>query len=174
MRNVFSILAFFYSCSLLGQGNLQFNRALFLEMEINYLGSNTVNPTLSNSLGSYLYDTLILSVPVGKVVKIERIKANVKKNYTAICDGSNNLVISVADTLATGPGQSNFAVTNPSIFINGIQNSDSPTWLPTGTYTFTLKGSSEEVGNYSCGNGYFRMPVSYKGFISAIEFNIIP
>lgn len=183
MKNFILLLMFNCVLYVYSQGNLQFNRALFLPMEINYSGSSSPTPTLTNSLQIYLYDTVVLNVPTGKVVKVEHINYSVKKLYVVSCDYdvNNNPFFSstLVDTLATGNGgiPTAYWVSKPSIFLNGIVvDSSSPIWLNAGTYVFTLKGSSQEIdpNSYCSGANYFRAPVSYKGFISAIEFNIIP
>lgn len=178
MKNIILLLVFHCSFSVYSQGNLQFNRALFLQMEINYLGSTSSTPILVNNLQSFLFDSIVLNVPVGKVVKVERINANVKKIYIPYCTPSNTTAFELVDTLGT---EVNSYVTRPYVFINGIfayalgvdnfPNNESPIWLPNGTYVFTLKGRSQE--SFMCGD-YYRSPVCYKAFISAIEFNLIP
>lgn len=119
------------------QGNLQFNRATFIEL--NGL------PAFTSSGSWGICDTNTITVPSNKTLKLEHFTAY---PYDT---ASGTIPNSAFDGIAF-------------ILLNGVKlnhlYSNGPIWLPSGTYKIKLVGATS---NLYC-----------KGFISAIEYNIIP
>ncbi|MEO1415057.1 MAG: hypothetical protein AAFW00_07245 [Bacteroidota bacterium] len=143
------LFLFYFSNNILGQGNLEFNQVRVFELE--GIASNT-NSTIHNKL-----DSIQISVPPGKVLKIEFANVSFLSQVTPntafepTADGStrgfiflNDVIISPARTNKTDMG--NF-----------------PIWLSSGTYQLAISG----LGSSS-------NPLRYKGLVSAIEFNVSP
>lgn len=137
----FSVLVLLAS-SASAQGNLQFNRV------VNY---TIVTPfAAGNSRPS---ETLVVTVPPGKVIKVESAHLSYQSsgityyiNYTSNITGHlvlNNAVIACFDNL--------------------IPIHEGPIWLAEGTHTFFLQG-------------YYNSSSSYKwnAFVTGIEFNVVP
>lgn len=116
------------------QGNLQFNRAFLVEhsfvVPINVLGP---------------YSEISVTVPAGKVWKLESVMASVQ-----------NANATISTTLAV-------MLNNKNLYIAGTPTAF-PVWLPEGTYTLRLTYTS----NTGVANN-----VAYAG-LSGIEFNVTP
>lgn len=152
MKNIIFAFAFFYSYSLSAQGNLQYNQTKFIKLSA---------ATVSVGGGAfYGADSITITVPVGKTLKIE--SANVgmlstgSGSISSFPDRAIYTILSLDNTMigyAAGYGGAN---TEPNILF--------PVWLPTGNYKLKLNTIvSSVVQNYRI-----------NGFISAIEFNIVP
>ena len=98
------------------QGNLQYSKAIFLE--ISSLNSNTV------------YDTL--TVPTGKVVKITSASATSKSLAGAILYINN---VGIISSLFSDSDNSSFTA-----------KCNMPIWLPSGIYILKLRPSSTSGG----------------------------
>lgn len=116
------------------QGNLQFNRVVFMEMSVAQT-STTVYSETSQSI----------TVPANKVWKIE------SASGTSL----------VPSSLQTGAG-AGYMLINGEVISLGSNGSWLPVWLPAGTYTLTLRSSIQNTA------------FTFSGFISVIEFNIVP
>lgn len=124
---LFSIAAF-------AQGNLQFNRAFLVEHSF-AVPINTLAP----------YSDISITVPAGKVWKIESVMANM---YFG-----NGTISTTAGVL----------LNNRSLFHGGVVAAF-PIWLPEGTYTMRVM--------YTSNTGYTNS-TAY-GSLSGIEFNVTP
>jgi hypothetical protein len=147
MKKVLLLLVFaalmFHSFS---QGNLQFNRV------VNY--NLTGNLTTASS-GKVIVQTITITVPTGKVLKIESATCRLSTSTSSLFSGDvpcillNNNIISVYKAVgSTG-------------FLASIGNF--PIWLPEGTHTLQLV---VDVGAGTNETAY--------GMVTGIEFNIIP
>ena len=139
------------------QGNLQFNRVV----NLNYTG--TQSPTSSNA--SLIFQTSTITVPQGKVWKIE--SAGVKLTLT-----SNPILnylyswVSYTNLLLNNiPIAQEKANNNNSIYSSAIpeKSTSFPIWLSSGSYPISLQGYNDSGNSFTA-----------YGCISAIEFNIVP
>jgi hypothetical protein len=126
------------------QGNLQFNQVI----------NQTITTPLGTGFSGSNNQTLVVTVPAGKVWKIE----SAHLSYQI----STNTKYFVAD--ATNE--------NTQLVLNGgviaVESDDfyktpGPIWLAEGTHTFILQGFINSGSQYR-----------WNAFITAIEFNIIP
>lgn len=99
--------------------------------------------------GAYL-DSFIVTVAANKVLKIE--------------SAGTNIVNSNGYSLIGSSGYFSLAVETTVIYQTGNYDShlSGPIWLPSGTYTLRLMANTASTD------------VGVKGFISALEFNIVP
>ena len=148
------IITIFLTTVAFSQGNLQFNQVL-------------------------LVDNNLVTVPAGKVWKIENIifeavpyfQANSGSGTCSPCNGSTQLWSNYTTQICQ------VGASNP-IVINGIKaisgSASSPVWLPAGTtLAGEIKTCSPNPGSYN--NCLCPPPnVTAKTFINVIEFNIIP
>ena len=145
MKTIFFSLLLLLTTAAFPQGNLQFNAVKFYELSVTQVG--TVTATES---------TVSITVPVGKVWKIESAVSN---SFDPLTSGS---------TLATN--RAGMILINGKIIFQSSMNLNSPyysqpilpMWLPAGTYTLSIKSSFLSNGN------------EYVGAFSAIEFNVVP
>lgn len=99
--------------------------------------------------GFYTADSIVITVPNGKTWKIESASANASDGYMST-DMSNMYAVIALDGINIGASTWN----NPGTSITR----PFPIWLPAGTYTFSLVAYSQGT---------------VKGFVSAIEFNLV-
>ena len=121
--------------------NLQFNKALFEEYSMTFPPNST---NVSSTSGTTFISNL--TVPIGKVWKIESSNRFIKTTY-------NSLQSSVATNCQYWIN--NFNMTGAEIY---------PIWLPAGTYTVSL---NQQVD----GNPY---QITTSLTISGIEFILVP
>ncbi|MCB9230780.1 MAG: hypothetical protein H6581_03915 [Bacteroidia bacterium] len=134
-------------CSVSGQ-SLAFNQVRFIEYEF------TVPP--NPPVNSMFFDTTLV-VPIGKVLKINSIGGS-KENPGSTTPGpapSSNLDFYLNNACLRR--------VQASTGKNGAEP-DFPVWLPAGTYDIRI------YSNYSS----LSLPTIHRGFISAIEFNVVP
>ena len=125
--------------------NLQFNRALFEEYSMSFPPSSTNSSTADGT--TFISN---VTVPIGKVWKIESSNRFVRTNLGEIFNGF----------------QTNVVQSNTAFWINNFCLSSEtkyPIWLPAGTYTIYL--------NQSVGGTY---QITSSLTISGIEFNLVP
>ena len=150
------ILTCALSSSLFAQGNLQFNQVI----------SQNLTGTLPNtgtSAPEYTFQTLVITVPVGKVWKIESSSCHTVSgssgNETKLAGTSSvdNIVLFLDHDVLS------YAYNNTAS-LSLVSSTNLPLWLPSGSYSLKLIGK--------CQTQY----VSYSayGSLHAIEFNIIP
>lgn len=118
------------------QGNLQFNQVILHEFTANF-GGWSINTTST------------ITVPAGKVWKIEHCEAWTQSTMRSSTAGSFSLYLG------------NTIVKHYKGTTEGLTPDRFPIWLPAGTYDVII--SNENSGTYT-----------YVGTISAIEFNVIP
>ncbi len=126
------------------QGNLQFNKAKFIELEgmqYNFAPFNYYRGV----------DSVTITIPANKVWKIEKVQAVGVDSLTGYYDENIHglLYITVNDV----------AISEPA----GYPQQTGILWLPAGTYKLRLMA---RIGINGQGK--------FKGFISAIEYNIVP
>lgn len=129
-----------------GQGNLQFNQVKFIELAgINY-----------NHAPPFYYmkgiDSVTITIPANKVWKIEKVKATGVDSLNDYPDLSLH-------------GYAYITLNDVIIYdaTSGEMGNGNIIWLPAGTYKLRLTARipSNDQGKF-------------KGFISAIEYNIVP
>jgi hypothetical protein len=156
MKKIVVIALFFLATTSFAQGNLQFNQV------INQNLTGTL-PNTGTSAPEYTFQTLVITVPVGKVWKIESSSCHTVSgssgNETKLAGTSSidNIVLFLDhDVLSYAYN------TNASLSL--VSSTNLPLWLPSGSYSLKLIGK--------CQTQY----VSYSayGSLHAIEFNIIP
>jgi hypothetical protein len=142
------ILSFFLVlCSLLySQGNLQFNQVINYDL----IGS-------SSGSGDVSFQSLTVTIPVGKVWKVESASCRYQSttsgsNFIEGGTTSNRLLILVDNVPVTHVARGEFAIQN-----------ELPLWLPAGAHSIVLSGYDT---NTNSKNAF--------GKVSIIEFNIIP
>ena len=121
--------------------NLQFNRALFEEYSMTFPANSTI---VSTTGGTTFISNL--TVPIGKVWKIESSNRLVKTDYSSTSSG---------------------LTVNCQFWINkfNFQGSEIyPIWLPAGTYTIYLNQQASGLS--------YQITASLT--ISGIEFNLVP
>ena len=137
MKKLLVILAIAFSSASFAQGNLQFNQVMFLEYTTSVLGSATTTAG-------------VITVPAGKVWKIEHANLYSVAGYPRTQAGGRSLFIN--NTLI-------YRSKGPS---NAIHLVDSfPLWLPAGTYNIVI--GNEQSSTYNINSS-----------INAIEFNVVP
>ena len=132
MKNILFILAITISSFSFGQGNLQFNQV--------------VNPTYDANVWQGIVIAGTLTVPSGKVLKIE--------NCSYINRPGNFQV-------PAGTGSSRAYVGDNLIYGHANVNISYPIWIPEGTYDIKMGES-------------FNSTTPMRLVISAIEFNVVP
>jgi hypothetical protein len=110
---------------------------------------------------------------VGKVLKIESASANLKGRYDY--DGTSitlvdNYIYNSCPTLSLNDRILMTCYSSSSV----IPATHLPIWLNAGTYTLKIQANQEIVQNSTSPTILAILPINFKGFISAIEFNIIP
>ncbi|MCB9235282.1 MAG: hypothetical protein H6581_26745 [Bacteroidia bacterium] len=139
------LVALTFSLSAKSQASLEFNQVIH----------QTVSGTVSGAASYVTLGTTTLTVPAGKVWKISAARARwtiYSGNITGYCSGDPiGLYLDDVNIFYSVFSTSNYA------------NYENPIWLPAGTYTLDLRG-------YTCTS----TAVSAKGFISAIEFDVVP
>ena len=151
------VIAVSLTAHLHAQGNLQFNRV------VNFNYSGTQNQSASGGLMTYQSATI--NVSAGKVLKIE--SAGVKLTIVSSplqppyfpSDYTNLVLNNIPIALESGAPPSSYAGTTVRDKSMGF-----PIWLSSGSYQVKLQGYSSNT------NQDF---LAY-GWISAIEFNIVP
>ncbi len=136
---VLLFLSLFTCSKWFAQGNLQFNKVV----------TYTMSGSFSASSNIYTLQTINITVPTNKVLKIE----SAQSRASTASDLLSN-VLSSAITL-----NNVIIVSTETSYVIG----NFPIWLNEGNYTIQLLVQN---GTTAAGNGY--------GLISAIEFNIIP
>ena len=117
----FFLLAFAMS-TITAQGNLQFNRAIFMNLDIDYPGQTF--PTTPAQPGyMQIANQQTLVVPAGKVVKLERANAYLHSFGTTQC--SVPYLIAPTDSISLTPSTTRA----PCITINGTMTGESITPL---------------------------------------------
>lgn len=168
MKHIIHTFALLYFYSSFAQGNLQFNAAKYWELE--GTSSHYILPNGNSGIFTII-DSLVIIVPPNKVLKIENVKLGSRPT------GYNNSYPFRPAFFDQNPGNGGVALT-----LNGIPiyahipswqtetNPGSLTWLPEGNYTIRLHSA---YSSYDANNNTWA-DTQHKGFISAIEFNIIP
>lgn len=153
MKSIYGafLLLLITACSAFAQGNLQFNRALKLDLN----GPPAVSP--GNNVEEAA--TITVTVPAGKVWKIESTNASVTKGTltttaAAGYSGPTTGLLIFLDDVAIYAND----FFDQKLIPHQIQ------WLPAGTYTFSLWGMG-----YNAPPGW-----TYSATITGIEFNVIP
>lgn len=185
MKKIFFIL-FIFPLYIFAQGNLQFNRTIFRSFDATYTGSFVQgsifngNPIGPNTAPINLMDSIVIVVPPGKTFKLESAAA-------AFIQGSFNCggtITYVQPNVLFSQGGSPVKVLLNGVMIydyipgtHGFSGPSSfPIWLSEGTYVFSCTHSFGHIGpcyinpNYN----YIYLPGVLTGFISGIEFNVIP
>lgn len=134
MKRIILITICFVALQLSAQGNLQFNQV--------------INQSLVGSVGTTLQSVGSITVPAGKVWKIEAVSYTFVSVYRQ--NGTSGYWAYIGDYLVYDGYTGNFSNINNTF----------PLWLKAGTYDVTARASS------SYPNGTVA--------ISAIEFNVIP
>jgi hypothetical protein len=137
-------LLVFHSSSF-AQGNLQFNAVKYYELSV-------TQPTS----GTFLESTQSITVPAGKVWKIE------SASGAAFVSSTNQSTLTSAP-LVLLDGRIIFQTTYGTAVLSMTPNI-LPLWLPAGTYTLSVKSSTSTAAP-----GY-----TFYGYVSALEFNIVP
>lgn len=135
MKQLFCVLGFLmFAWVGFAQGNLQFNRVVLVEHSF-VVPTNVLAP----------FSEISVTVPAGKVWKLESVIANLQNSNGSISTSLSVLI-------------------NNKCLYNGGSYSPFPVWLPEGTYTLRLMYTS----NTGLSNN-----VVYGG-VSGIEFNVTP
>lgn len=95
-------------------------------------------------------DSFVLNIPAGKTVKISSVGHGMERG---------------TDGLLTTESGSHLFLNKKSLWYHGGGSTipdPMPIWLPTGQYVF-----------YLTGNGSSQLPI-WRGYVSGIEFNIVP
>ncbi len=154
-------------------GNLQFNQV------INHNLTGTVNMRFANGPISPVFQTLSITIPQGKVWKIESASVNLKPEPALSGDVSYygnvdqtmltlNSIDLVKETGGDNIGGGNaYGSSYASVYSQA--NIKYPFWMPSGTYNLKLSGVYSNM--YPNGNNVFYRA---NGFLSAIEYNIVP
>lgn len=156
MKKIISTIFTLVCLNSYSQGNLQFNKV------VNYDLSGILNST--NTTLNYTLQTVTITVPIGKVLKIE--SANVRSIYTY---PSNIQVQYVNTEIILDNVVINREVKDLS-YNQIVSNSGSifgtfPIWLSSGSHTLAL----------ICDNPYsLSSSLSGYGKVTAIEFNVLP
>lgn len=154
MKNIIFVFAFLYSCFLSAQGSLQYNQTKFIKLSASGVFVGGINPQQF-----YGVDSLTITVPIGKTLKIE------SANVGGLTSGSGT-------TITSYPNRATYAILsldNTMIAYASYggsytePNLSFPIWLPAGNYKLQLNTA---IGSAS--------DLRINGFISAIEFNIVP
>lgn len=134
-KYILAIIALFLCSTAFAQSNLVFNAPVFIEL--NVTGTSASNPNVSQTV----------TIPAGKIWKIESASASYRFGTSPnIANGASGSILINDKTIYYYTGA-------------GVV-SQTPIWLPAGTYTFTLVGGSGSTGNQNY------------GFVSGIEFNL--
>jgi hypothetical protein len=153
----FLFLQFFvlvFTGSIFSQGNLQYNQTRFIEI--------TAIPSIHSASGypgiTIWYDSLVINVPTGKTLKIE--SASLGSSVTEIYGAPYNFQVTHPINTYYGGLYLNdkmicFANGTPMIVVQF------PIWLSMGNYKLKIYGNTSSNSEL-------------KGFVSAIEFNIVP
>lgn len=146
MKNILLILAIAFSSASFGQGNLQFNQVLGIDMT----GTSAAG-------GHIVVQTSTITVPAGKVWKIESANCRIAYTNSAILYGSsaNNRLIMTVDNVAV----CHVAPANSSE--SGL--TELPMWLPAGTYNIELVAYISSAFAHT-----------FYGKATVIEFNVVP
>jgi hypothetical protein len=132
MKKLLSIAAILISLSVTAQGNLQFNQV--------------VNPSYDANVYQSIVVAGTLTVPSGKVLKIENCSYINNPGNFQFPAATNNCRAYVGDNLIYG---------------NSNLNISYPIWIPEGTYDIKM-------------GEYFNSTTPMRLVISAIEFNVVP
>lgn len=146
MKNLLLLCAIVLSSAALGQGNLQFNQVINYDL----IGS-------SSGSGDVSFQSLTVTIPVGKVWKVESASCRYQSTTSGsnLIEGgntANRLLILVDNVPVTHLVRGEFAIQN-----------ELPLWLPAGAHSIVLSGY---VTSTNSKNAF--------GKVSIIEFNIIP
>lgn len=147
MKKLLSIAALLISLSVSAQGNLQFNQV----RNYNLTG-------ISTGGGSKDFQNIALTVPAGKVWKVESASCRLQRDdIPNIPYGGNtgNKLMIILDEVPIAH----------MFLLSGWSNSNNelPLWLSAGSHSLDLKGYINEAG-----------PLSAYGKVSIIEFNVVP
>ncbi len=145
MKNI-SLVILLVSVAFLsfGQGNLQFNQVI----------NHTITTPLGQGYSGLNNQTLTVTVPAGKVWKIESAHLSYQGSSSTkyyIANASNESTQLVLNGAIIAVDDDAFYVT------------PGPIWLAAGSHTFILQGYINSSSQYS-----------WNAFITAIEFNITP
>ena len=155
MKTIAFVILLFASCfgMAFAQGNLQFNQV----RKIQWSAATTANNTFYQILGPY-----VVTVPVGKVLKIESLSVSrVRVPNTTLSAayglwGNYQASLWLEETcIVTNPG---FATNNQDHVANQI------IWLPEGNHNFYI--GAEATGTATIHN--------LSAMLTAIEFNVVP
>ncbi len=144
MRAIFIVISFIMVTGVMfAQGNLQFNQV------VNY----TINTPFGSGL-SRPNETLVVTVPAGKVVKIESAHLS--------CQSNSSIYYIIGNSSSpTGHLVLNGAII--ACFDNAARVHEGPIWLTAGTHTFFLQGFFNSSSQYR-----------WNAFVSGIEFDVVP
>lgn len=162
MKNILVIFLIIVRSSTYSQGNLQFNQVINTLMTVN--GSIYYNGSGSNSTLTLTNTPTQLTVPVGKVWKIESIYPLTTSAFTCasgFCDGNSlsvKLALKVNGQRVRAPVMNEEIITNNALWLSANQSINFQLYTSPTTY--------QSVGNYTGGN----VNVQF----SIIEYNIIP
>ncbi len=132
----------------LAQGTLEFNQVINLNL-------SGTTPTVS---GSYTIQTINITVPAGKVWKIESATCRINSAGSLLIGGNSSQRSAILlDNNVIG-------VLNTSSAVLNTGNNFLPIWLKPGNYTVQLAVELVSIANTQ---------TAY-GFVSAIEFNVVP
>lgn len=146
MKNLLFILAITISSLSFSQGNLQFNQVLAIDLTGTYASN-----------GHIILQSSTITIPAGKVWKVESANCRIKNVNEALLYGSSssNRLAMTIDNVAI----CHIAASNTSD--SGV--TELPMWLPAGTYNVEL------VAYISSANSH-----TFYGKATVIEFNVIP
>lgn len=162
MKNIVFLLFLITNTLIYAQGNLQFNQVINTLMTVN--GSIYYNGSGSNSTLTLTNTPTQLTVPVGKVWKIESIYPLTTSAFTCssgFCDGQSlsvKLALKVNGQRVRTPLMNEEIITNNALWLSANQSINFQLYTSATTY--------QSVGNYTGGN----VNVQF----SIIEYNIIP
>ncbi len=139
-------------------GNLQFNQV------INHNLTGTVNMNFADGAIYPVVQTLTFTIPAGKVWKVESASVNLKPESVLNSYFSYNVydqTILMLNKIELAKEQSGYG-SNKS-----PTNIKYPFWIPSGSYSLKLTGEYSNI---------YPNPYTYRayGFLSAIEYNIVP
>lgn len=145
MRKVFLLLGLVLSVTaVIAQGNMQFNQVINLTISTSFAPGNSS----SNN------QTLVVTVPAGKVWKIESANMSYQSSSSSkyfVADASNEICQVVLDGAIIAVSSDDFYKT------------PGPIWLAEGAHTFILQGFINSSSQYR-----------WHALITAIEFNVVP
>ncbi|MDX2001887.1 MAG: hypothetical protein SFW35_05630 [Chitinophagales bacterium] len=141
-KTSFLLLLMVFGLAVFAQGELQFNQVRNIALSVSGNGATTLTQTQS------------VTVPSGKVLKVETAyfsysAASTPTAYYALAGGSNYVNLIINDVIVSSTGS-----TLPSN--GGVY------WLPAGTYSFVMQGYINSSGSFIL-----------RSNVSCLEFNVI-